>query len=95
MKVLATVLLSSLLLSCATPEKQIVYVTKEIDRPVYQIPEFTIPDRPILPIEHLVESDKNDHNIIGKAYVISIKALRTYNQQLLNILKGIKEKGEN
>lgn len=92
MKILA--LIVALLISgCATSSKTppIVYETIEVEVPVYQAPEFDIPEIPSLPVDDLSWSNKNDHDAIAKAYVISIKELRTHVEALHNLLEGIKK----
>lgn len=91
MKILIIAILSSvLLLGCAKPKPQIVYTTVEVEVPVYQIPRFNIPPKPILPTEYLTEEDRGDHNTIGKAYVAAKRILEGYADELYNLLEGIK-----
>lgn len=93
MKILVLVLSSVLLFSCAKPKPQIIYTTVEVEVPVYQIPKFNIPPKPILPTQFLEEEDRGDHNTIGKAYVAAKRILEGYADELYNLLEGIK-KGE-
>ena len=93
MKILVLLLLSSVLLfSCAKPKPQIIYTTVEVEVPVYQIPKFNIPPKPILPTQFLTEDDRSDHNTIGKAYVAAKRILEGYADELYNLLEGIQEK---
>jgi PBP1b-binding outer membrane lipoprotein LpoB len=67
---LKLLLISMILVGCSTKEPpQTVYQTVEVEVPVYQVPEFNIPKRPLLPVDALNDSHKDDHNAIGKAYV--------------------------
>ena len=93
MKILVLVLSSVLLFSCAKPKPQIIYTTVDVAVPVYQIPKFNIPPKPILPTQFLTEEDRSDHNTIGKAYVAAKRILEGYADELYNLLEGIK-KGE-
>jgi hypothetical protein len=91
MRILVLVLLLILLSSCAsTPEVRIEYRTKIVETPIYQIPEFNIPPRPLLPTELLKDTNRGDHNAIGRAYIASKKILEGYVVELTNILEGIK-----
>jgi len=91
MKILVLVLLISLLGACsAKGPPQIVYVTQEVEIPVYQAPRFDIPKKPLTPVKALNWSNSGDHNVIGKAYVKSLKILENHIEQLHNLLEAIK-----
>ncbi len=92
---LKLLLISLMLVGCASKPipPQIVYQTVEVEIPIYQIPKFSIPDKPKLPIYLLNDSHKDDHNAIGRAYVSTVKILEAHTEQLRNLLEGIK-KGE-
>ena len=94
MKILLLLIALISLIGCASkPETQYIYETVEVNVPVPVVPKFNIPEKPIVPIDYLTKEDKDDHNVIGKAYVISVKELRAHIDQLHNLLEGIK-KGE-
>ena len=94
MKILALLLIISVLIGCGTTrEPQTVYVPQRVEVPVYTAPSFDIPLKPLTPLDSLNWSSKDDHNVIGKAYVKSIRILNTHIDQLHNLLEGIK-KGE-
>lgn len=92
MKILVLVVLISLMGACSTTAPpQVVYVTQEVEIPVYQAPRFDIPERPVLPVNRLTRSNTGNHNVIGKAYVKSLKILNNHVEQLHNLLEGIKK----
>jgi len=90
MKTILVLLVVASLMGCAHTEPQIVYETIEIEIPVYQVPQFEIPEQPVLPIYQLANEDKGNHEKIGKAYVKSINILRYYSRSLKDILEGLK-----
>lgn len=93
MKKLLIVLLLLTSLGCSTPKPQIIYETREVEVPVYQIPKFYIPSKPILPINVLTIEDKGDSSTIGKAYVKTVNILEGLVDEMTAIMQGIK-KGE-
>ena len=82
------------LMACGSTRPVIIHETNEVAIATYQIPEFHIPSKPVLPINSLRPEDKGNHNLIGKAYVKTVNMLDSFSDELLNILEGIKEKGE-
>lgn len=94
MKILTLLLLISLM-GCGSKQlpPQTVYVTQEVEVPIYQVPKFDIPTKPMIPVEALNWSHIDDHNVIGKSYVTTVEILKADAQKLRNLLEGIK-KGE-
>ena len=91
MKILILVLTSSLIIGCANKTPVTVYDTVEVKTVVYKAPEFTIPPIPELPVNKLNWSNLDDHNAIGKAYVLTVDVLENHILQLRNLLEGIKK----
>ena len=84
-------LLLTFLNACASePQVRIEYRTKIVETPIYKIPEFDIPPRPVLPTELLSAQQKGDHNAIGRAYIAAQAILEVYVIKLTNILEGIR-----
>lgn len=90
------------LTSCASPEKPEPQIeTQEVKVGVTEnIPDFTIPPKPELPIEDIDSAsfsvtNENDLERLGKAYVISIHLLIEDNKKLRNLLQGIKDHSKN
>jgi len=90
-RLILVLLISSFLVGCPKPKPQIVYKTKYVDVPVYQIPKFDIPPEPVLPTDLLVEQNRTDYATIGKAYVATKITLEGYIKELLNLLQAIKK----
>lgn len=75
-----------------TPKPEIIYKTINVSVPVYTVPEFNIPAKPLIEKDALTMSDKGDYTKIIRAWILSVSTLETYSQKLLNILEGLNEK---